>query len=109
MFPNKFNVYIHDTPSRELFAKTIRTFSSGCIRIEKPLELAEYLLHDNPKWTLENILTAIDKHLEQTVKLPESIPVHLLYWTAWTDEDSTTHFRNDIYERDKRLFTALRE
>jgi murein L,D-transpeptidase YcbB/YkuD len=109
MFPNKFDVYLHDTPSRELFAKTVRTFSSGCIRIEKAIELAEYVLRGDPKWTRETILAAIGKRVEQNVRLPEPIPVHLLYWTAWTDEDGSIEFRNDIYGRDKTLDEALRE
>ncbi|MFH1007933.1 MAG: L,D-transpeptidase family protein [Candidatus Latescibacterota bacterium] len=109
MFPNKYNVYLHDTPSRELFAKTERTFSSGCIRIEKPIELAEYLLRDNPKWTRDTILAAIDKRVEQTVGLPEPIPVHLLYCTAWAEEDGSIQFRKDIYGRDQRVYDALRK
>lgn len=109
MFPNKFNVYLHDTPSRELFAKTVRTFSSGCIRIEKPIELAEYLLRDDPKWTRESMLAAMDKREEQTVRVLKPLPVHLLYWTAWADEDGAVQFRKDIYGRDKRLDDALRE
>ncbi|NIS47358.1 MAG: L,D-transpeptidase family protein [candidate division Zixibacteria bacterium] len=109
MFPNQFNVYLHDTPARELFQKTVRGFSSGCIRIEKPLELAEYVLRGDPKWGREQIIAASDKHLEQTVRLPEPIPVHLLYWTAWVGEDGIIHFRKDIYGRDKPLDEALRE
>jgi murein L,D-transpeptidase YcbB/YkuD len=109
MFPNKFDVYLHDTPSRELFAKTVRTFSSGCIRIEKPIELAEYLLAGDPKWSRAAILAAIDKRVEQTVRLAEPMPIHLLYWTAWADEDGSIQFRNDIYGRDRLLEEALRE
>jgi len=109
MFPNKFDVYLHDTPSRELFAKTVRTFSSGCIRIEKPIELAEYLLAGDPKRTRAAILAGIDKRVEQTVRLPEPMPIHLLYWTAWADQDGSVQFRNDIYGRDKLLDEALRE
>ena len=109
MFPNRFNVYIHDTPSRELFNKTARMFSSGCIRIEKPIELAAYLLRDDPKWTSESILAAIDRQVEQTVQLREPIWVHLLYWTAWVSEDNITHFVRDIYGRDKLLDEALQE
>lgn len=109
MFPNRFNVYLHDTPSKELFAKTSRTFSSGCIRIEKPVELAVYLLQDDPSWTRENILAAIDRGAEQTIRLKEPVLVHLLYWTAWAEEDGSIQFRNDIYSRDKRLYEALRE
>jgi len=109
MFPNQFDVYLHDTPARELFQKSKRDFSSGCIRIEKPIELAEYVLRGDPKWTRQAILTAIEKRVEQTVRLPEPIPVHLLYWTAWVDNQGIVNFRNDIYERDKPLFEALRE
>ena len=109
MFPNKFNVYFHDTPSQELFAKTKRSFSSGCIRIERPIELAEYLLRGDPQWTREKLLAAIKTGAEQTVRLPEPIPVHLLYWTAWADEDGSIHFRDDIYGRDRRLDLALGE
>jgi murein L,D-transpeptidase YcbB/YkuD len=109
MFPNKFNVYLHDTPARDLFEKTERAFSSGCIRIEKPLELADYVLRGDPKWTPDRILAAIDRWKEQTVPLPEPINVHMLYWTAWADAKGTVQFRKDIYDRDSRLDQALRE
>jgi len=109
MFPNKYNVYLHDTPSRELFAKTMRYFSSGCIRIEKPIDLAGYLLKGDSRWTRENLLDAINMGVEQTVRLPEQVAVHLLYWTAWADEEGYIQFRNDIYGRDKLLKKALQE
>ncbi len=109
MCPNRFNVYLHDTPSRELFAKVERAFSSGCIRIEKPIELAMYTLQDNREWSREKILTAMDKGTEQTIFLPEPVAMHLLYWTAWADEDGSVHFRKDLYRRDKRLDEALRQ
>ena len=109
MFPNRFNVYLHDTPARELFAKSVRMFSSGCIRIEKPFDLAVYSLKGDPRWTAESIRTAMNRAGEQTVRLPERIRIHLLYWTAWVDEDGTVHFREDIYGRDRRLVEALFE
>ncbi|MBN2029682.1 L,D-transpeptidase family protein [bacterium] len=109
MFPNKFNVYLHDTPSRELFAKTERTFSSGCIRIENPIELAVYFLQDRTDWTREKILMAIQKNSEQTISLPEPVPIHLLYWTAWVEENGSIQFRKDIYDRDPMLEEALNE
>ncbi len=109
MFPNQFGVYLHDTPSIELFGKTERAFSSGCIRVEKPIELAEYVLGGDPRWTRAKILSAIDKGFEQTVRLPELIDIHLLYWTAWADEDGTIHFRKDLYDRDKTLYKAICE
>lgn len=109
MFPNRFNVYLHDTPSRELFAKVERAFSSGCIRIEKPIELARYTLQDSQEWSREKILSAIDKGAEQMIPLAEPVAIHLLYWTAWADEDGSVHFRRDLYGRDKRLDEALRQ
>jgi len=107
MFPNKFNVYLHDTPARALFDQTVRTFSSGCIRIEQPLELAEYLLRADPGWSRPAILAAIDRSEEQTVRLPEPIRVYILYCTAWVDDDGSVQFRRDIYERDAAVAEAL--
>jgi murein L,D-transpeptidase YcbB/YkuD len=109
MFPNKFNVYLHDTPSKELFGKPERTFSSGCIRIEKPMELAEYLLADQKNWNREKLQSVINQRKEQSVKLTRTIPVHLLYWTAWVDETGIVHFRKDVYGRDELLYEALKE
>lgn len=107
MFPNKFNVYLHDTPSRELFTKKVRDFSSGCVRIEKAVQLIGYLLAKDPDWSRENIQAAIETGLEQTVPIPEPIPVHLVYWTAWVNGDEAVQFRPDIYGWDKRLDVAL--
>ena len=109
MFPNKFAVYLHDTPSRRLFQKTRRGFSSGCIRVEKPIELAELLLADNPRWSRHDILKAIKSEKNQVVRLRNQIPVHILYWTAWVDDVGNVHFLNDIYKRDKPLDYALKE
>ncbi|MCC6543880.1 MAG: L,D-transpeptidase family protein [Nitrospirae bacterium] len=109
MFPNKFNVYLHDTPSRELFAKNVRTFSSGCIRIQQPVELAEYILRNDPKWKNENIMEDIGSGKEKSVWLSTPVPVHILYWTAWMDEDGVVQFRNDIYGRDAKLAKAMLE
>lgn len=109
MFPNRFNVYLHDTPARELFAKTSRDFSSGCIRIEKPLDLALALLSHNPAWTRESLTVALRDSRDRTVLLPRPVPVHLLYWTTWAEEDGTVQFRSDIYDRDRRLEEVLRQ
>jgi L,D-transpeptidase YcbB len=108
MFPNRFNVYLHDTPSRELFNKTSRTFSSGCIRIQSPEELALYLLKDNPQWNREKLHKALDTMKEQSIRLPSPIPVHLLYWTVFVDKDGVVQFRNDIYGRDAQLSRILK-
>jgi len=109
MFPNKFNVYLHDTPSRSLFKKTVRSLSSGCIRTENALSLAVYVLSTDPQWKRADIMAAVKTGQELTVRLTEPIPVHLLYWTAWADEDGSIQFRNDIYGRDKLLYEALRK
>ncbi len=108
MFPNRFNVYLHDTPSKELFDMAVRAFSHGCIRIERPMELAYYLLRD-AGWTYGELLAAVDSGEELEVQLPEPIEVHPLYWTAWTGHDGTVNFRADIYGRDALLDEALRE
>jgi murein L,D-transpeptidase YcbB/YkuD len=109
MFPNKFNVYLHDTPHKELFERPVRQFSHGCIRIEKPLELAEYLLRGDPRWTQEDLLRALDGSVDRAVKLPRPIGVHVLYWTAWVDEEGTVQFRDDVYGRDMLVARALEE
>jgi murein L,D-transpeptidase YcbB/YkuD len=107
MFPNRFNVYLHDTPSKDLFEKPTRTFSSGCIRIQRPDELAFYLMRGIPGWDRETLDRQLSKNIEQTIPLPFPTPVHLLYWTAFVSEDGEVQFRHDIYGRDKRLGKAL--
>jgi murein L,D-transpeptidase YcbB/YkuD len=109
MLPNSHDVYLHDTPAKRLFSENVRTFSHGCIRIEKPVELAEYLLRDDPHWTRDALITAIDKGTEQIVQIPHPLNVHFLYLTAWVDEEDTLQFRTDIYGRDRRLDEALRK
>jgi L,D-transpeptidase YcbB len=109
MFPNRFDVYLHDTPHRDLFNRAVRTFSSGCIRIENPLGLAEYLLRDDPAWPREKILEALEYLTTQVIVLKNPVPVHLLYWTAWLDDDGRVQFREDIYQRDAALYKALEQ
>jgi murein L,D-transpeptidase YcbB/YkuD len=107
VFPNKYDIFLHDTPYQEDFAKTARAFSHGCIRAEKPIELAAWVLRGKPGWDLKQILAAIDAGEERTVKLAEPLNVHFLYSTAWMGDDRTVQFRPDIYERDKKLTEAL--
>jgi murein L,D-transpeptidase YcbB/YkuD len=107
MFPNKYAIYLHDTPSRELFQKTVRTFSSGCIRVEKPIELALYLGQGIPGWGLEKIDSIIASKRTQEVPLPDPIPIYITYSTAWMAPDGAMNFRDDIYERDAVLARAL--
>jgi murein L,D-transpeptidase YcbB/YkuD len=87
----------------------VRTFSHGCARIEKPIELAEYLLRDAPGWNREKLLSSIEKGTEQKVLIPQPLNVHFLYLTAWVDEEGSLQFRNDIYKRDPLLDAALRK
>jgi murein L,D-transpeptidase YcbB/YkuD len=106
MFPNRYDVYLHDTPSRKLFAEAQRDFSHGCIRLEKPLDLAVYLMKKT-RWNAEEIESALDEGTERTMYLPRPMPIHLLYWTAWADEDGTIQFRPDINDLDQPLAGAL--
>jgi murein L,D-transpeptidase YcbB/YkuD len=106
MFPNQYDVYLHDTPSRELFSKAGRAFSSGCVRVAEPLELAALLLEGNGM-TRAQIDEIIAKGEQQTVFLKNPVPVHIEYWTAWIDSNNQLNFRNDIYERDPPLAAAL--
>lgn len=108
MFLNKYNVYLHDTPARPLFDETQRDFSHGCIRIQQPIDLAVYLLRQDPRWDRAALLTALDSAVDRAVPLPQPMPIHLLYWTAWADSDGTIEFRRDIHGRDVPLLTALR-
>lgn len=109
MFPNDFDIYLHDTPADQLFNQAERDFSHGCIRLEKPFELAAYLLKGDPKWTPEALQAAIDSGEQTTISLPRPLPVHILYWTAWVDPDGTVELRRDIYGHDAELEQALAE
>lgn len=107
MFPNKHNVYLHDTPSRELFLKSERAFSSGCVRVADTLALAEWLLKDTPGWSRERINNVTNSGKEARVNLNQKVPVHILYFTTVTEPDQSIRFVNDIYDRDQRLISAL--
>jgi murein L,D-transpeptidase YcbB/YkuD len=107
MFPNQFDVYLHDTPADSLFARASRSFSHGCVRVEQPQVLAEYLLRDQKDWTPERIQEAMHAGEEKHVKLPKSIPVYLGYWTARVSADGIVQFRKDVYGIDRRQMTLL--
>jgi murein L,D-transpeptidase YcbB/YkuD len=107
MFPNAHSVYLHDTPSRYLFDRATRSFSSGCIRVEHPLDLAVTLLRHNEGWTRERLRAATRGDTERTVMLAQKVPVHLLYWTAWAEADGPVQFRRDVYDRDGAVRSAL--
>lgn len=107
MFPNAHAIYIHDTPSKSLFASSERAFSSGCIRVERPFELAELLLDDSAQWDQQGIQQLLDSGRTQRVYLKKPLPVLILYWTAEADADGRVHFRKDVYDRDQRVLEAL--
>jgi murein L,D-transpeptidase YcbB/YkuD len=109
MFPNQFNVYLHDTPADSLFARASRAFSHGCVRLEQPDKLAAYVLRDQPDWTPERIGEAMQGGQERTVKLNEPLPVYIGYWTASVSADGLVQFRKDIYGSDGRLTARLAE
>jgi murein L,D-transpeptidase YcbB/YkuD len=101
MFPNSYAVYLHDTPARELFAKSERAFSSGCIRVAKPFELVALLLDDQAGWDPAAIEQAVEKGETRTLRLSKPVPVLLTYFTAWVDREGTLQLRRDIYGRDE--------
>ena len=107
MFPNPHFVYLHDTPSKELFNRSSRAFSSGCIRVRNPFRLAELLLQDQDGWDRSKIDSAIDSLKQQRVSLTEPVPVLLLYWTVNVDADGMVYFKEDIYERDAKVLAGL--
>lgn len=108
IFPNRYTVYLHDTPSRKLFEREQRSFSSGCIRIEKPMELAHLLLRGTAMADPAALEAALQGAVNTTVPLTAPVPVYLLYFTSWVEKDGTVNFRPDLYQRDPRLAAALR-
>ncbi len=99
---------MHDTPAHNLFEKTNRSFSHGCIRLSEPEKLAEFLLvNSEAGWTSERIREVIDSKKRKIAKLHEPVPVHLVYQTAWVDGNGALHFNNDLYGRDRQLVKAL--
>jgi murein L,D-transpeptidase YcbB/YkuD len=132
MFPNAHHIYLHDSPAKNLFARASRAFSSGCIRVAKPFELADALLGgtpvadklrkpvglppaaaeagtdaEPPVWDRALIDRLLDHGKTTAVRLAEPVPVHLTYSSAWIGEGGTVHFRPDIYGRDRALAQAL--
>jgi murein L,D-transpeptidase YcbB/YkuD len=100
MFPNTFDVYLHDTPTDHLFERIERGFSHGCVRLEEPVALAEYVLRDQREWTRDRIAQAMHGGTEQHVKLKTRIPVFILYLTAWAESNGAVRFLDDLYGHD---------
>jgi murein L,D-transpeptidase YcbB/YkuD len=108
MFPNKHAVYLHDTPSRDLFGRSARAFSSGCIRVQHPFDFAVLLL-DDPDWTVQRLEEIVANRKTTRVSLSNPVTVILLYWTVNTPDDETVIFKKDIYERDSAVLKGLKQ
>jgi murein L,D-transpeptidase YcbB/YkuD len=104
--PNDDDIYLHDTPNHRLFARSNRALSHGCVRLDKPDDLALYLLRDKD-WTAQKLDEEIDKGDTRSLSVSKALPVWLLYWTAWVDGDGVLQLRDDLYGRDQRLSAAL--
>jgi L,D-transpeptidase YcbB len=103
MFPNQFNVYLHDTPADRLFSREERALSHGCVRVEKPALLAEFVLRGDDRWSRKRIDAAMAGSETRTVALARAIPVHIVYWTAFAGSDGTIQFRDDVYGIDEAM------
>jgi murein L,D-transpeptidase YcbB/YkuD len=106
-FPNKHDIYMHDTPQRELFEKSVRTFSHGCMRVQNPGRLAEILLAEDKGWSAAYVQGLLAQGYNNEVTLEKQIPVHVTYFTAVADEDGTVRHLGDVYGHDSRLAAAL--
>jgi murein L,D-transpeptidase YcbB/YkuD len=103
IFPNEHEVYLHHTASESLFDQTQRGFSHGCVRVENPVGLANFLLSDQPEWDDSRIMEAMHAGTEKYLNLKAKVPVYIVYFTAWVDGQGAVHFRDDIYGHDKEL------
>jgi murein L,D-transpeptidase YcbB/YkuD len=107
LFPNSYNIYLHDTPSKSLFNENSRAFSHGCIRLAEPKKLAMYLLRNDSTWTEMKIDSAMNAGEEKWVRLKETVPVFIAYFTAWVDRKGKLNLRPDIYKNDDRLVDMM--
>jgi len=109
IFPNSYNVYMHDSPEQQLFSRSRRDFSHGCIRLEKPADLAVFVLQQIPGWDMARVRAAMSTGSNQQVNLPRPIPVLIIYGTVVVPEDGLVHFYDDIYGHDKELDEVLKK
>jgi L,D-transpeptidase YcbB len=109
LFPNNFNIYLHDTPSKNLFGESKRAFSHGCIRVENPKQLAVYLLKKMESWDVGKIDEVLATNQEKWIQVRPNFPVYIAYFTAWVDEEGQLNFRNDIYHLDQQLIEHIFE
>jgi len=107
IFPNSFNMYFHDTPAKSLFGQDKRAFSHGCIRLSEPQKMAGWLLRNDPQWNTAKIVSAMNQTVEKGVKLKDPVPVFIIYYTAWVDQDGQLNFRDDVYQHDNELMKKM--
>jgi murein L,D-transpeptidase YcbB/YkuD len=109
LFPNSFDIYLHDTPAKSLFSKEKRAFSHGCIRLANAQKMAEYLLRNDPDWDASKITEAMNGKEPKPVKLKDKVVVFITYYTAWVDDQGRLNFRQDVYGHDKKVKSMLFE
>lgn len=107
LFPNSYNIYLHDTPSKSLFGETKRAFSHGCIRVSEPKRLAMHLLRSDTAWNEQKITEAMHAGKEKYITLTVPVQVYITYFTAWVDRSGQLNFRDDVYKRDERLYSMI--
>ncbi len=107
VFPNSFSMYFHDTPSKSLFSQDKRAFSHGCIRLSQPQKMAEWLLREDPEWTSKKIVEAMNAGKEKAVNLKKRVPVFIIYYTSWVDDNGLLHFGDDVYGHDLELISRM--
>lgn len=107
MLPNEYDVYLHDTSARGYFRRDARALSHGCVRVEKPLELAGYVLRGRPQGEPDSVRAIVESRLTRRISAPTAIPVHVEYWTAWVDSAGAVNFRPDLYHLDARMREAI--
>ncbi len=103
LFPNSFSIYLHDSPAKHLFNKEKRSFSHGCIRVAEPEKLANYLLRDLGNWSPDKVKQTVETGEETFIVLKKSLPVYIVYFTAWVDGEGKLNFRDDVYGHDQKL------
>ncbi|MEQ8965686.1 MAG: L,D-transpeptidase family protein [Azospirillaceae bacterium] len=109
MMSNNFSVYLHDTPDRHLFARSRRAYSSGCIRVADPMWLADFVLDGSPNWDGADEDPVMSHWRTKRINMPEAVPLHVVYATAWTDADDSMQFREDVYGLDAAVYAALEQ
>jgi murein L,D-transpeptidase YcbB/YkuD len=107
LFPNNYDIYLHDTPNHDLFSQSSRSLSHGCIRISEPKKMAQYLLRNDTSWNSKNIDSSMHLSKERWVTLKKTVPVLIVYFTAWVDKSGELNFRKDIYGHDEKMALKL--